>query len=350
MRGFSGLLSVLLAGLAAAASSDLFDNQLGDINYCKKQCQLSIKNKSPAKDSIMNACHRGCRLYSICQFVNGNAGFNTSREECQGACQEAYVKLLEQEACITGCASQPSEPEIMRKKLKAMTLRPKPPSVMEAVSSWCNDIVSSAQSFISSTWTFYLQADDGKVVVFQSQPEVEYSLPELQAPRSNVADKPGPQVHSHTQRPHGEKPESLTRRLCQAGAKYFLDPPGEKGASKAGNRVKHPVDHADDPTAEHDFLGCMSRRSGLPRWILAACLFLSIMVMLWLSCASLVTAPEQHIKNQLSINGDKEFLDTNQKVNPYHLSSVIAVAVKQSEDSVEAGPLPVKVDLNKTCV
>lgn len=32
----------------------------------------------------MNACHRGCRLYSICQFVNGNAGFNSSREECQG--------------------------------------------------------------------------------------------------------------------------------------------------------------------------------------------------------------------------------------------------------------------------
>lgn len=32
----------------------------------------------------MNACHRGCRLYSICQFVNGNAGFNTSKEECQG--------------------------------------------------------------------------------------------------------------------------------------------------------------------------------------------------------------------------------------------------------------------------
>ncbi|MEQ2296030.1 hypothetical protein AMECASPLE_020683 [Ameca splendens] len=85
MRGLlPALLSVLFAGLAAAASSDLFDNQLGDINYCKKQCQLTIKNKSPAKDSIMNACHRGCRLYSICQFVNGDAGFNTSKEECQG--------------------------------------------------------------------------------------------------------------------------------------------------------------------------------------------------------------------------------------------------------------------------
>lgn len=50
--GLSALLSVLLAGLvASSSSSDLFDNQLGDINYCKKQCQLVIKNKSPAKVS-----------------------------------------------------------------------------------------------------------------------------------------------------------------------------------------------------------------------------------------------------------------------------------------------------------
>lgn len=53
MCGSSALLSVLLVGLAAAlaSSSDLFDNQLGDINYCKKQCLLTIKNKSPAKVS-----------------------------------------------------------------------------------------------------------------------------------------------------------------------------------------------------------------------------------------------------------------------------------------------------------
>ncbi|KFO81651.1 Transmembrane protein 59-like, partial [Cuculus canorus] len=63
-------------------------------------------------------------------------------------------------------------------------------------------------------------------------------------------------------------------------------------------RGKAKAQHADPPQPEHDFLGCMSKRSGLPRWILAACLFLSIMVMLWLSCASLVTAPEQHVKTQ----------------------------------------------------
>ncbi|KFO94061.1 Transmembrane protein 59-like, partial [Buceros rhinoceros silvestris] len=63
-------------------------------------------------------------------------------------------------------------------------------------------------------------------------------------------------------------------------------------------RGKAKGQHPDPPPPEHDFLGCMSKRSGLPRWILAACLFLSIMVMLWLSCASLVTAPEQHVKTQ----------------------------------------------------
>lgn len=52
MCALSALVSVLLAGVvASSSSSDLFDNQLGDINYCKKQCQLVIKNKSPAKVS-----------------------------------------------------------------------------------------------------------------------------------------------------------------------------------------------------------------------------------------------------------------------------------------------------------
>lgn len=51
---------------------------------------------------------------------------------------------------------------------------------------------------------------------------------------------------------------------------------------------------------------------------------------------------------QLSINGDKEFLDYMPKVNPYHLTSVIAVAVGHQDEGKEAGPLPVKVDLTKT--
>lgn len=35
------------------------------------------------------------------------------------------------------------------------------------VRGFWEDVMNQAHSFITSTWTFYLQADDGKVVIFQ---------------------------------------------------------------------------------------------------------------------------------------------------------------------------------------
>lgn len=48
--GVPAVLSLLLVAMAMAAS-DLFDNQLGDISYCKNQCQVTIKNRKAAKVS-----------------------------------------------------------------------------------------------------------------------------------------------------------------------------------------------------------------------------------------------------------------------------------------------------------
>ncbi|CAH2293366.1 transmembrane 59-like, partial [Pelobates cultripes] len=247
-------------------------------------------------------------------------------------CVEAYVKADEQYGCITGCRKQ--LPEVENQKEKMLDLRlPSSFSMFDLISGFCNDIVSSAQSFISSTWTFYLQADDGKVVVFQSQPEIEYPVLELQAPRSDVTEKTWLTSKFNTLKPH-------------TGLRDKLEKPSAKDS-----KMKHKLPHMETSQSEHDFLGCMSKRSGLPRWILAACLFLSIMVMLWLSCASLVTAPDQHIKAQpLSINGDKEYLDDMEKPAPFPLQPVVAVTICPTEESEEAGPLPVKVDLDKTMI
>uniref|UniRef100_A0A7M4FD28 Transmembrane protein 59 like n=1 Tax=Crocodylus porosus TaxID=8502 RepID=A0A7M4FD28_CROPO len=272
------------------------------------------------------------------------------------------------------------------------------------VSSFCNDIVSSAQSFISFTWTFYLQADDGKVVVFQ----VRWAPCMALVMETSQGRSCCTYLQSRRPRPGGQGMQG-----------------GESWAGPAG------------------------RRSGLPRWILAACLFLSIMVMLWLSCASLVTAPDQHVKTQvrswqpplffssragvtpckrraafqataginplassllcfglcsfqephqfpppicltpptaagckrapatrhppplphtpatlhcppawhrsplllfqpLSINGDKEHLEDLDAPAPFSLHPVIAVTICPADDSEEAGPLPVKVGLDRT--
>uniref|UniRef100_A0A8B9MB97 Transmembrane protein 59 like n=1 Tax=Accipiter nisus TaxID=211598 RepID=A0A8B9MB97_9AVES len=202
----------------------------------------TLASSSSLQDAVLNACYRGCRLFSICHFVDASAELNTTRAECEAACAEAYSNAEEQFGCVTGCRKQLPEVESRKEKVKAPSF-----SMFDLVSTFCNDIVSSAQSFISSTWTFYLQADDGKVVVFQVGVfQVGDALP-----------------------PHPPRPNSHLVP-CHKLVLFLW----------------------------RGVVGCY-RRSGLPRWILAACLFLSIMVMLWLSCASLVTAPEQHVKTQL---------------------------------------------------
>lgn len=47
--------------------------------------------------------------------------------------------------------------------------------------------MDSAQSFITSSWTFYLQADDGKIVIFQSKPEIQYA-PQLEQERTDLRE------------------------------------------------------------------------------------------------------------------------------------------------------------------
>ncbi|XP_032903090.1 transmembrane protein 59-like [Amblyraja radiata] len=299
----------------------------------------------PLQDTI--ACQRGCRLLSICQFVDGISGLNSTRAECEAACLEAYRQTDEQYGCTTGCREQFLEAERRQKQLLASTSETPSFSLIHYVSNLCSDFVNSAQSFISSTWTFYLQADDGKVVVFQANLEVDFSSLDLEPSLPNETENPQDGI------PGVQEEELPTPRMALATPEPR--PAAAEGMRKESDSraiaepaVKEKLTDGEGLQTQHDFLGCMSRRSGLPRWILAGCLVLSIAVMLWLSCASLVTAPDQHVKSQpLSISSDEESL-----VKPplYGLSSVITVTIQGGEEEDDAGPLPMKVDLSKTLI
>ncbi|XP_055514382.1 transmembrane protein 59-like isoform X1 [Leucoraja erinacea] len=352
----------------------------------------------PLQDTI--ACQRGCRLLSICQFVDGISGLNSTRAECEAACLEAYSQTDEQYGCTTGCREQFLEAERRQKQLltstsetpsfslvhylsnlcsdfvnsaqsfisstwtfylqaddgkvvvfQLLTSTSETPSfsLIHYVSNLCSDFVNSAQSFISSTWTFYLQADDGKVVVFQANPEVDFSSLDLEPSLPNETENPQDGIPG-VQEQEEELPTPRT-----TPATLELQPAAAEGVRKESDSraiaepaVKEKLTDGEGSHTQHDFLACMSRRSGLPRWILAGCLVLSIAVMLWLSCASLVTAPDQHVKSQpLSISSDEESLV---KSPLYGLSSVITVMIQDGEEEDDAGPLPMKVDLSKTLI
>ncbi|XP_032622851.1 transmembrane protein 59 isoform X2 [Chelonoidis abingdonii] len=172
------------------------------------------------------------------------------------------------------------------------------------VRSFWSDMMDSAQSFITSSWTFYLQADDGKIVIFQSKPEVQYipqdttDLKESSLSKSSSDLQPG---GSQTHRGFFEEEES------------------------------------------NSFFKCLSINSG---WILTTTLVLSILVLLWICCATVATAVQQYVPSELSIYGDLEYM--NEKLTRYPASALVVVRCKTEHE--EAGPLPTKVNLAHSAI
>ncbi|KAM4888137.1 transmembrane protein 59-like [Thomomys bottae] len=296
------LLLLLLPLLAPPARAALAP-PLADAGTCPQRCRQREPSPPPAQAELdapspsespydkavtASACERGCRLFSICGFLAQSSQPNATQAECEAACTEAYVKDTERQACSWGCWSQTTLPDLLpEQKRKVLEAPSGALSLLDLLSTLCNDLVSSAQGFVSSTWTYYLQADTGKVVVFQSQPVVE----EL--------GSQGGRLRRVEVTWRGSRPQAL---------EVHVDPVGPLDeVRKAKIRVKtHSRARAElaEPQ-DGDFLSCMSRRSGLPRWVLACCLFLSLLVTLWLSCCTLVSAPRPHPKFQpLTLEAD----------------------------------------------
>ncbi|XP_048198596.1 transmembrane protein 59-like isoform X2 [Perognathus longimembris pacificus] len=300
MAALALLLLPLLAPPTAPARDPRAPPPLGDAASCPQRCrqrdpstpaqvELEAPSESPHdKAMLVSACERGCRLFSICHFLAQSSQPNTTQAECEAACVEAYVKDTEQQACSWGCWSQTTLPELLpEQKRKVLEAPSGALSLLDLLSTLCNDLISSAQGFVSSTWTYYLQTDNGKVVVFQSQPVVE----EL--------GSQGGRLRRVEVTWRGSHPQALEVHVDPVGpldevrkAKIRV-----KTHSRARTELAEPQDG--------DLLSCMSRRSGLPRWVLACCLFLSLLVTLWLSCCTLVSAPRPHLKFQpLTLEAD----------------------------------------------
>ncbi|XP_028902559.1 transmembrane protein 59 [Ornithorhynchus anatinus] len=302
------LLAVVAGGSAAAAAAAAFGSLLGDTASCHRGCQLTYPLHTYPKEEELFACQRGCRLFSICQFVDDGSDLNRTKRECESACAEAYPPADEQFACHLGCQNQLPSAELRKEQLMSLTPRMHLLFPLTLVRSFWSDVMDSAQSLISSSWTFYLQADDGKIVIFQSKPEVQFA-PSFDEETSDLRD-------SSADKAAAPQPgSSQTRRGSWED--------GENGGS---------------------FFKCLSINSG---WILTTTLVLSVLVLLWICCATVATAVEQYVPTEkLSIYGDWEAANSP-KLSRYPASALLVVRC-QAEEPGEAGPLPAKVDLARS--
>ncbi|NXG56712.1 TMM59 protein, partial [Hemiprocne comata] len=298
-------------GPLPVASSEAFDSVLGNTASCHRACQLTYSLHTYPKEEELYACQRGCRLFSICQFVDDGIDLNRTKLECDSACTEAYSQSDEQYACHLGCQNQLPFAELRQEQLMSLMPRIHLLFPLTLVRSFWSDMMDSAQSFITSSWTFYLQADDGKIVIFQSKPEVQYV----------------PQLDQDT----GDSRGSLSLSKTASD----LHP----GSSKTYRGLF-------EGRENDSFFKCLSINSS---WILTTTLVLSVLVLLWICCTTVATAVEQYVPSEkLSIYGDLEYMN-EQKLNRYPSSALFVVRCK-TEEHEEAGPLPTKVNLAQSAI
>ncbi|KAG7273974.1 hypothetical protein CRUP_002082 [Coryphaenoides rupestris] len=286
---------------AAAAPSDVFDAVLGNT------------------EDELYACQRGCRLFSICQFVGDSEDLNQTKAECESTCHEAYVQPDERYACNLGCQNQLPIAAQRQEQLLDMMPRIHMLYPLALVRGFLDDFMNQAHSLITSSWTFYLQADDGKVVIFQVE-----IIPHLQLEK-DVKEMPDQSVPSLSLPVYKDYQAIIQER--------DRDMFGER--SPSGD--------------EYNFFTCLSRNPWLPGWILTTTLVLSVLVLIWICCATMATAVDQYVPvEKLSISGDMDYMK-EQKLTPYPASSLLIVtSTGREENEEEAGPLPTKVNLEQS--
>ncbi|XP_061859592.1 transmembrane protein 59 isoform X3 [Colius striatus] len=252
--------SARAAGPLPAASSEAFDSVLGNTASCHRACQLTYSLHTYPKEEELYACQRGCRLFSICQFVDDGIDLNRTKQECDSACTEAYSQSDEQYACHLGCQNQLPFAELRQE---------------------------------------------------QSKPEVQYV----------------PQLDQETGDTRGSLPLSKTASALRPGSSQTYRGLFEERENDS-------------------FFKCLSINSS---WILTTTLVLSVLVLLWICCATVATAVEQYVPSEkLSIYGDLEYMN-EQKLNRYPSSALVVVRCK-TEEHEEAGPLPTKVNLDQSAI
>uniref|UniRef100_A0A4W5L730 Transmembrane protein 59 n=1 Tax=Hucho hucho TaxID=62062 RepID=A0A4W5L730_9TELE len=295
LKSFSVLLSLCFVFTYTAATADVFDGVLGNTASCHKTCQMTYSLHTYPREEELYACQRGCRLFSICQFVGDTEDLNQTKVECDSTCHEAYSQSDEQYACNLGCQSQLPFAERRQEQLLSMMPRIHLLYPLTLVRGFWDDVMSQAHSLISSSWTFYLQADDGKLVIFQTEPQIQF-IPAFELQKEEVRGEP--------------------QKTCKSSLSYSV-------TSRLALRMV--------------ILG-FSRRK-----VIVLTLFPEAV---WNSVVSVATENRQFLHtSKLSIYGDMEYSKDHKLLTPYPASSLVIITSGQEE---EAGPLPSKVNLDRS--
>jgi hypothetical protein len=261
------------------------------------------------------------------------ADVNTTRNSCVFSCDSAYLDEKQKEACILGCNNKnpflPRMPDIdvdffQPTNVDMDTMDMSFMSPMLYVHDLYSNMINKFGSSFSSSWTFYMQMNNGKMVIVKSVPVMldfdEQAVKTADYYETNLQ----PQDNSAT-------PDIMYSQLSKNSWDTF------------GDSI-YDVNMQEKPQpASSSWFACFSQRSTASRFLLMVAVFLSILGFMWLGVTALVASGNNRkftIKpEKLSIYGDLEYLS---QLDQKQLLS----ATNPQQFVVEAPPLPLKLPVN----
>ncbi|XP_071954413.1 transmembrane protein 59-like [Antedon mediterranea] len=299
---YATLIFIISVLVRSNAASELFDSVLDDVSSCSETCENTYPMHTYPENDNLVACERGCRLLSIVEFANEDqTDLNSTLKTCEGACNEAYDTNEDGNfACSLGCKSQLPYIRQLREQYANMepVIHMLTPLLM--MQNMYHEVLDNAHGMMMSSFSLFMQSDDGVVYVFESQPKLD----------------------TFTYQPkYEDQPLDLDT---------LVDMPSYD-SSYSGNT---------------DWLTCVSYRSGLPEWLISLILFLSSASMIWLAFASCSTSKPHRV---ITPKKTYKYLDPEWE----DLMKKYPVCVAESfDESTMAEPLPLKVDipLNNTSI
>lgn len=165
------------------ASSSAFSNILDDTKNCEEHCTQTYPPHTYPEGSDNDACMRGCRLYTVTNFVTADEPEHTNSIEdngltpakvlCYRSCVEAYNETSSNtSACKVGCDGQETISLKTKEKKKGEEdtgihmLKPIM-QVREVVSK-----VFGMLRVVQSTLTTYFLRDDDKLIAMEGPVEI----------------------------------------------------------------------------------------------------------------------------------------------------------------------------------
>ncbi|CAD5112396.1 DgyrCDS1617 [Dimorphilus gyrociliatus] len=278
---------------------------------CHSVCENTFPLHTYEKATHLVCCKRGCRLYSVIDFVKDSNEENSTLNNCLSACKEAYQDKGEREACTLGCAKQKEFNK--RESVNDEEIGSYEFAIFYPV-TYIHDMYKNAfdkmASHIQISWTYLAQTDEsGRTLIIQSGPTLEFDPASFDIKTSNILETNLAEV---------DKSATEDIKMSQ----LINSQETETSSTLLKER-------------EATLLACIARKTGLSRLILSLTLFLSAVFMLWLCFNSAATAPEHKINHQLSINGDLNYLNSVEKK---YLKEYM------QEKLPMAAPLPVKIN------